>query len=252
MTIQYCSDLHIEFTQNKKYLTKHPLKPKGEILLLAGDIVPFKVMDEHNDFFDYLSANFKTTYWLPGNHEYYNYDIDNKSGKVMECIRENVFLINNNVIQLDNVRLVFSTLWSEISPDNFLRVKHRMNDFSAIKKSGEFFTPADFNTLHQQCKAFITDALSQQTNTSTIVITHHIPTLFNYPAKYKRDGFNEVFAVELFDLIEQSNVDYWIYGHHHFNTATFKIGNTTLLTNQLGYIKFKENIGFKNDAIIEI
>ena len=252
MTIQYCSDLHLEFTQNKKYLTKNPLNPKGEILLLAGDIVPFEVMDEHNDFFDYLSDNFTTTYWLPGNHEYYNYDIDNRSGVVMESIRENVFLINNKVIQLDEVRLVFSTLWSQISPDNFLPIKYRMNDFSAIKKSGESFTPADFNTLHQQCKTFIVEALAQQTNTATIVVTHHIPTLLNYPAKYKRDGFNEVFAVELFNLIEQSNVDYWLYGHHHFNTPAFKIGNTTLLTNQLGYIKFKENIGFKNDAVIVI
>ena len=50
MTIQYCSDLHLEFTQNKKYLTKNLLKPKGEILLLAGDIVPFEVVNEHDDF----------------------------------------------------------------------------------------------------------------------------------------------------------------------------------------------------------
>lgn len=252
MTIQYCSDLHLEFIQNKKYLTKNPIKPKAEILLLAGDIVPFEIMDEHNDFFDYLKDNFKTTYWLPGNHEYYNYNIDNRSGVVMECIRDNIFLINNKVIQLAEVRLVFSTLWSEISPDNFLRVKYRMNDFSAIKKSGELFTPADFNTLHHQCKTFITEAFAQQSNTPTIVVTHHIPTLLNYPAKYKKDGFNEVFAVELFNLIEASNVDYWLYGHHHFNTPIFKIGNTTLITNQLGYIKFKENIGFKNDAVIEI
>ena len=252
MTIQYCSDLHLEFTQNKKYLSKNPLKPKGEILLLAGDIVPFEVINEHDDFFNYLSDNFTITYWLPGNHEYYNYDIDNKSGVLMESIRDNVFLINNNVIQLDKVRLVFSTLWSEISPDNFMRIKHRMNDFNVIKKAGINFTPEDFNTQHQQCKAFVIEALAQQIHTPTIVITHHIPTLFNYPAKYKKDGFNEVFAVELFDIIEKSNVDYWIYGHHHFNTPAFKIGNTTLLTNQLGYIKFKENIGFKNDAIIDI
>ena len=252
MTIQYCSDLHLEFTQNKKYLTRHPLKSKGEILLLAGDIVPFTMIDEHNDFFDYLSNNFTTTYWLPGNHEYYDYDINNRSGILMESIRNNVFLINNKVIQLDEVRLVFSTLWSEISPENFLRIKLRMNDFNAIKKADQFFTPVDFNILHQHCKTFIKEALAQQTHTKTIVVTHHIPTLLNYPVKYKKDGFNEVFAVELFDLIDQSNVDYWLYGHHHFNTPAFKVGKTTLLTNQLGYIKFKENMGFRNDAIIEI
>lgn len=250
MTLQYCSDLHIEFTQNKKYLLKNPLKPIGEILLLAGDIVPFEVIKEHDDFFDYLSKNFKQTYWLPGNHEYYHTDINNRTGEVLETIRDNVFLINNKVILLPEVRLIFSTLWSEISPDNFLSIQHRMNDFSAIKNSGNCFTPDAFNALHQQCKAFVVEALAQPCNTPTIVITHHIPTLLNYPAKYKKDGFNEVFAVELFNLIEHSPINYWLYGHHHYNTPDFTIGNTKLLTNQLGYMKFKENMGFKNDAVI--
>jgi Icc-related predicted phosphoesterase len=62
MKIQYCSDLHLEFAENKKYLLENPIKPEGDILVLAGDIVPFKVMDEHNDFWDYLSSNFKYTY----------------------------------------------------------------------------------------------------------------------------------------------------------------------------------------------
>lgn len=43
-------------------------------------------------------------------------------------------------------------------------------------------------------------------------ITHHIPTLFNYPAKYKNKVLNEAFAVELFNLIDNSGPDYWIYG----------------------------------------
>ena len=63
---------------------------------------------------------------------------------------------------------------------------------------------------------------------------------------------NEAFATELHELIEQSSIDYWLYGHHHFNTPPFNIGKTKMITNQLGYIKFMENTGFKNDAVIEI
>ena len=252
MTLQYCSDLHLEFSANKKFIAKYPLIPKGDVLLLAGDIMPFAVMDENADFFDFIADNFKQVYWVPGNHEYYHGDIASKSGRVNEAIRSNVFLINNDTIFLDKTRLVFSTLWSHISPANYITVQNRMADFTAIKYNCNAYTPDAANELHRQCKNFITQTLANNTDAPTVVVTHHIPTFLNYPAKYKRDPLSEAFATELFDLIEQSAADYWIYGHHHFNTPDFVIGKTQLLTNQLGYIKYKENSGFRNDALIEI
>ena len=252
MILQYFSDLHLEFHRNQKFISKHLLKPMGEVLLLAGDIIPFAVMDQYDDFFDYLADNFKQTYWVPGNHEYYHGDIANKSGQINEAIRSNVFLINNDVVHLDNVRLIFSTLWSNISPGNYVTVQNRIADFSAIKNGGKTFTPDTYNELHLQCKNFITQTLTDKTDTSTVVVTHHIPTFLNYPVKYKRDVLSEAFAVELFDVIEKSAINYWVYGHHHVNIPDFVIGKTQLITNQLGYIKYRENRGFRNDAVIEI
>jgi Icc-related predicted phosphoesterase len=55
MKVQYCSDLHLEFPVNKKYLKANPVKPEGEILLLAGDIIPFTEIEKENDFFNFLS-----------------------------------------------------------------------------------------------------------------------------------------------------------------------------------------------------
>jgi len=251
MIVQYCSDLHLEFLQNSKFLKKYPLVPKGDILILGGDIVPFAIMDEYADFFNFVADNFETTYWVPGNHEYYHFDISGKSGKINEAIRSNIFLVNNQVIELEKLQLIFTTLWSDVPEENRLAIQFRMSDFSAIKNSDKLFTPQKYNELYQQCKIFLEDALSSTVNKPCMVVTHHVPTFLNYPEKYKRDILNVAFATELSTLIEKSNIDYWQYGHHHFNTPDFFIGKTKLITNQLGYIKFKENGGFKNDAIIE-
>ena len=46
MKLQYCSDLHLEFPDNKEYILDNPIEPTSDILILAGDIVPFAVMDK--------------------------------------------------------------------------------------------------------------------------------------------------------------------------------------------------------------
>lgn len=66
------------------------------------------------------------------------------------------------------------------------------------------------------------------------------------------DILNEAFAVELFNLIESSNVDFWIYGHHHSNTPEYTIGKTKLLTNQLGYVQRNEHKLFETGKVIKI
>lgn len=52
----------------------------------------------------------------------------------------------------------------------------------------------------------------------------------NYPEKYKGSVLNEAFATELFDLIEETEPDYWIYGHHHYNTPEYLLAKTNMLT----------------------
>ena len=252
MKIQYCSDLHLEFKENKSFLTNNPIQPSGEILLLAGDVIPFALIDKHSDFFDFVSANYESVYWVPGNHEYYHYDLGDVRNPLHEKIRENVFLVNNQIIPHKSVNLIFSTLWSAISPQNEWVVQQSVSDFAVIKTQGKKFTPADFNTLHQTDYTFLKTALSASGAQTNIVVTHHVPTFLNYPEQYRNSKINEAFAVELYDFIFNSCAAYWIYGHHHSNSPDFTIGNTTLLTNQLGYVQQQEQKGFKTNSIIKV
>lgn len=252
MIIQYASDLHLEFQDNKEFIDMDRLQPKGDVLLLAGDIVPFAVFDKYNYFFNYISDNFKTTYWIPGNHEYYGFDLARKSGVLNEKIKSNVHLVNNLKVNIGDVRFIFSTLWSKISQANQWKIEKSISDFHAIKFNNFRFSANQFNILHEESLDFITSELSQKTTDKTIVVTHHVPTLMNYPEQYKGDTLNEAFAVELFDLIEKGEPDYWIYGHHHHNTPDFEIGKTRMLTNQLGYVKYNENKNFEFTKCIKI
>ena len=250
MKIQYCSDLHLEFIKNTSFLHSNRLVPLADILVLAGDIIPLWKNLNNEKYFDFLSKSFKKVYWVPGNHEYYNIDISKYSSLKTKDIRDNIHVVNDLVIPIDGVNLIFSTLWSYISVPNELYIKSHLNDFSLIRIGDEAFMPKHYNILHQNSLKFIEDSLSTLKDGKNVVITHHVPTLFNYPQVYKNSPLNEAFAVELYNLIEKYQPEAWIYGHSHYNTPEFSIGKTRLVTNQLGYVDMKEHKSFSFDACI--
>jgi len=244
LTIQYCSDLHLEFEMNRKWIAKYPLAVKGDVLLLGGDIMLFAQQEQHNDFLDFAAARYQATYWIPGNHEYYHGDIADRSGTLHEALRDNVFLVNNTCVNLGDTDLICSTLWSHISPATEWEITRAMNDFKVIQNGSSRLSIAAYNQLHAVARQFVEQAVMTSKAKHKVVLTHHVPTLMNYPKAYASSPINEAFAVEMHDFILEAGVDCWLYGHTHSNTPEFKIGNTHILTNQLGYAQYGENKHF--------
>lgn len=149
--------------------------------------MPFAAMDRHQYFFDLVSDNFRMTYWIPGNHEYYHSDIAQRCDPLHEKIRSNVLLVNNQTVIHGNTKLILSTLWSSISTANASKIARGMNDFQVIRKNGKIFTPADASQLHERSKTFISSALAEKETDRTVVVTHHLPTFISYPERYKGD-----------------------------------------------------------------
>lgn len=251
MKVQYASDLHLEFESNRDFLKANPLQPVGDILILAGDICLLNSLGQHHRFFDYVSSNWKYCYWVPGNHEYYYANVADYSDSFCEAIRNNVYLVNNYSVIHDEITFIFSTLWSYVSQLNEKILSSNVSDFHVIQYQNRRLTVADFNRLHHKAVAFMEEAFINSPG-KTIVTTHHVPTLKNYPPEYLNSAINNAFVSDLDELILSSNAKFWIYGHHHCNIPPFNIGNTSLVTNQLGYVKHGEQKGFYTAAVLPV
>ena len=250
MKIQVCSDLHLEFASNKDWLKHHPILPKGDILVIAGDTYYLEKNYAELDFIKKVADDFKSVYLIPGNHEYYGgFDSSTAQHPMQLQILENVFMVNNKKIEVEGVDLIFSTMWSKIDR-NMLDIMRGMADFRKIKFGNEKFTVDHFNEIHQSSFQFITDSV--QSNNKKVVITHHLPSSLCNAEEFKGSILNDAFCVEKTNFILDHNINYWIYGHSHRNIGDFTIGNTKIITNQLGYVQWNEHTQFDYEKIIEI
>ena len=252
MIVQYCSDLHLEFHSNSMWLKAHPIQPVGDILIIAGDTFLLSKQFTQHPFFDEVSKLFKAVYLIPGNHEYYSGQDASKSfPHLHEMIRPNVHLINNYAVQIENIQFLFTTLWSEIKK-YVAEVMIGMTDFRVIQYQGKALTIENFNFMHQQSLDFLKQEIAKYPDRKTVVVTHHLPSALCNAEEHKNSKLNEAFCVNLTEFIELSKVKLWIYGHNHRNKSAFQIGQTTLLTNQLGYVAYGEHKDFRVDAKFEI
>lgn len=214
--IQYVSDLHLEFPQNRQWIEEHPLEVTGDILLIAGDTAYLDLPDSKNDtysaykFWDWASKHYNQVIVCLGNHDFYGYyDLHAMPNGFCKQIRHNIHAYYNSVVHLDGIDIIVSTLWSKIEPYD-----------------------------GTECQR---------------LLSHHVPTQLCTAAEFQNSTINGAFTVELATFISNNRIDYWIYGHSHRNIKA-QIGDTIILSNQLGYISHNEHLvnGFNPSAMIEV
>ena len=260
LKIQFVSDLHLEFNENRVWFEKHPLEVTGDILLIAGDSAYLDVPESGRDtysqyaFWDWASNHYKQVIVCLGNHDFYGYyDLVTMPDGYCKEIRPNVHAYYNSIVHLPEADIIVSTLWSFIEPFNAYQTEKGVSDFYRILYNGHRLTADDFNEEHERCFDFIRKAVKESNAQTKIVLTHHVPTQLCTAEEFRESAINGAFTVELGDYIANSGINYWIYGHSHRNIEA-QIGDTRILSNQLGYIahaEYRRN-GFDPAKHIEI
>lgn len=259
MKIQYASDLHIEMPLNAAYMERYPLKPVADTLILAGDVTYLNRHHLNSKILTQISNGFKEVFIIPGNHEFYAkyFAIEGILSGFKKQVRDNMWYLNNQTVFIDDVRILFTTLFSLIGDDESSLIKRNINDFHGTRfyeDSMLSLSINEFNYCHKICLGYLLLELEKPFYGKTVVVSHFSPFnkqwIRDYP-KFSVD-LSSFFHVDLEWMCEKYSIDHWISGHTHINFDSFKIGNTWMHSNMLGYIQNAENEQFNNSAVIQV
>jgi predicted phosphohydrolase len=245
MKIRYLSDLHLEFLKPKvvhKFLEQIPLPKSDEICVLAGDIGNIhRAKESYDIFMKFISKNFKKTFVITGNHEYYN-DLHTiaKTDLIMTDYFkqfDNISFLNNTVELYDDHCFIGSTMWSNITD-----FRYKINDVKDIPN----FDCIAYNELNTLCVDFLKDSIAK--NDNCVVITHHMPSESLIHEKYKTYNmqlYNRWFYCDMDDIIKNNKekIKVWIYGHTHTPSDSL-IHEVPVVCNPIGYPKENTNSDF--------
>ena len=245
--VTYMSDLHLEFDAN--------VDPgEGDILVLAGDILVAKYLDPSlNDsmarskrkgymrFYEKTLENYKSVYYIHGNHEPYGMDIDYAKELTNTVLPKWYGGMYDSTIE--GVCLLQSTLWTDMNKRNPLdmsRVGQGMNDFSLIQQDGKRFTTKDAADIFDEDLATFKDILENNPKQKFLVVTHHAPSLKGGSEKHHGSALNHGYYSDLERFIlEHPQIKYWIHGHTHIQKE-YMVGDCRVLSNARGYKGYED------------
>lgn len=253
-TYQLFSDIHMEFSKSVPNIPV--LSP---YLFLAGDIGKINTIN-FNKFIDYCNNNWKKTFYICGNHEYYS---SKKTHLELNQAYKNFFNAYPNVIMLDDsyydiiendykLRIYGSTLWSEVTQTNelndFNRIKMRNSKYWRVPINKEYF-----NELHDNSLKNLINTVNES-SIDLIIMTHFPPlrktekqkqftshSMHESQPAYMANYFANNLLDEKLANFDTNEIDFyskiklWLSGHTHYS-YNFTFNRTQFLSNQIGYI----------------
>ena len=227
MRIQPVSDLHLEFDEDEGDGFAHALPVLGDVLVLAGDVLPLVRATQVRETLGWFCHRFPRVVYLPGNHEYYQTSPARASELLSTCAKEfrNLHVLDAAATEIEGTRFVGATLWYPPTPDEE-DYRDFVTDFALI----EDFVPWVHQT-HARHLAF----LEQNIRPGDVVITHFVPHSGSVAPQYRGDPLNRFFVAEdAAPLVERRGARLWIHGHTHVS-FDYRVGETRVVCNARGY-----------------
>jgi len=260
MKVQIMSDLHLEHylssTLSNIGNMKMPEIPvESDTLFLAGDIG--SCLDSRNTlktFFDIISSQFKTIFYIPGNHEYYGSTITEGDHILQELCNQypNIHFMQKKTKVHENVKIIGCTLWSFI-PEESYEVSNEMGDYKYIKdENGNKISVQYINQIHEDQVQWLESEvnIARESGEKVIVMTH-FPPLYKGISDFPISNRSCYYGTDLERLLGPPVVA-WICGHTHWSFDFVK-NQTRILSNQRGYAKEGPKItDFKDNGVKKV
>ena len=253
MLFRIVSDLHLEL--DNPFIPPFMKEDKETVLILAGDIhTGLNVVP----WIRSLSERFAHIVYICGNHDFYGNDL-----KTLPLQLENAFLdisnvhyLHNSIIRLNNIRIIGSTLWTDMADKNPLamfKIQQFMNDYVQIKLNKRKIRATDIITEFNVARTFIEEELRKPFDGKTVVVTHHAPSYKSVHQRFIHEGqINNAYYSDLDYLFyDYENIALWVHGHMH-NSFDYKINNSRIICNPFGYHGYELNPNFDPYFIVEI
>lgn len=245
MKIQIISDLHQEFGYSEFDFSN------SDLVVFAGDVnLGIKGINWIKE-----KVKNKPVIYVVGNHEYYKGSYPKTLNRIKElALSSNVHVLENESVEIDGVNFLGCTLWTDFSlygnPREYGSLcQSRMNDYKKIRRDPSYSKLRSIDTyrIHNESLRWLTQELEKQQNKTTIVVTHHAPSIKSIPERYKNDPISSAYASDLEYLIEKFQPKIWIHGHIH-EPINYRIKGTEIICNPHGYIDETYN-GYEKELI---
>ena len=267
MKIYFISDLHLDFgdldifpnnnTNNIDSINDSVESIFGcanqlqdATLVIAGDVAEWQHTNaRYTAFISRVSKLFKYVILIAGNHEFYHGDIEFDVESIRNSMSyfENVYFLDDDVVILDDIVFIGSTLWSSLNsgdPQAVWKARFIMNDYKIIFNGDLILTPYDTMRFNTISKIFISNQLKkvkEYGDKKIVVVTHHAPSVQSIKGSQRIDKSDYAYYDEWFYHLEKLplNPDLWIHGHTH-NPVDYQLSDKTrVVSNPRGYTKFE-------------